>query len=196
MPQNVALRLGQVAVGGVDGEVQLGGLTYKEVLPLAHLLAPPAHHRVVKHGTRFVGHNHVFVYTHHGSITLTGGTGTIGVVETEEVGVGLLEGNAVGLKTVGETLLNGVSVYLAMHYAAPATLKKSCLHRLGDAGMLVIVIGMHLYAVHQQERLFLLGSRRQPVLYADNGALHGYAHKSLLMQHLQLRSEWVLLAEG
>ena len=184
VPEDVALLVCEVAVGRVDGEVQLGSLTDEVGLPFLHLVAFPAHHSVAVDREALVGHHHVLVDAYHRAVAPAGGAGSVGVVEAEEVGVGLLEGDAVGLEPVGE---GGLALFVGDDTSA-AALEECRLDRLGDAGRLVVVAVLHLHAVHQQAHyaVLLLDASCQVVLNPHHRPAHADAHKTLLLQHLQL----------
>ena len=194
----------------MNRKVQLGGKSNEMRLPFRHLVPPPAYHRIIVDGQSFVWHYQIFVNSNHGAVAAAGGAGPIGVVEAEEIGVGFFESDAVGLEAVGEMacFTRAAVGLLGMDNTAAASLEKSCLHRLGHAGGLVVnrqpghrVVGMYLNAVHQQCHIvsclpghWVGSARGQIVLYADDGPFHRHAHKTLLVQHLQLWTQGVILA--
>ena len=163
-------------------------------LPLRHLLSSPTHYGIFENGKRLIWHHHVLVDADDTTIALTGGARTVGVVEAEEIGVGFLKSDAVGLETVGERLRTDSTLLriLGMDAAGASAFKKSRLHRLGDARQLVVVAWLHLHAVHQQHRLPFLTRSGEIVFDADDGTLDRNAHETFLMQHLQLWAERML----
>ena len=193
VPEDIFLLLRELAVGGVYGKSDLGRLLYQEGAPLLHLLSPPAYYGVVVDGERRVGDDYVLVDADDAAVTLTGGTGPVGVVEAEEVGVGLFEGDAVGFETVGEASFGRV----AAHHAFSSALEESCLHRFGHTCSQAVIVMVHLDAVHQQHyvavRSLLAGARIQVVFNLYYRAGDGDTHEAFLMEYFELRFQRPLL---
>ena len=80
------------------------------VLPFAHHLTPPAHHRVVIHRAVAVGNHQVLINADDVSETFTCGTGAQRIVEVEHQVGWFLKGDAVQFKPFGETMLDGGAV--------------------------------------------------------------------------------------
>ena len=101
----------------------------------------------------------MFVDAYHAAITLAGRTGTIWVIEAEEVRVWFLEGYSVGFKSVGKPRhrrLAAARCLLTANYTFAASFEESRLHRFGYAGRLAVVIVVYLDAVNQQHHIATL----------------------------------------
>ena len=192
VPEEVFLFLGEFIVGGVDGEADVGGVAYEVALPLLHLVAVPADDGIVVNGARAVGDHQFLVDAHDVAVALAGRAGAIGIVEGEEVGVGFLEGDAVGLEAVAEGL--GLPVE-GVDDAGAASLEECRLDALGDAWHLRVVVAAHLEAVDEEchVALYRLIARSEEVFDADDGAFDDGTLVALLHQHVELAGQRALL---
>ena len=179
----------------MNGKIEFYRHAYQVVLPLAHLVPSPAHHRVIIDGQALVRHHQVLADAHHIPVAAARGAGSIRVVEAKEIRVRLLKGHAVRLKAVAELpFVHRAVGLLRVDHAAASTFKESRLHRLRHAGGLVVVATVHPDAVHHQRHtLLIFGPRGKVILNTHYGSLHSNTHKTLLKQHLQLRTQCMLL---
>ena len=189
VPEDVLLLVAQLVVGLVYRKVNHRRMAYKLALDVLHFVAVPADDGVVVYRTALVGHHEVLVDAYHAAVPLACGAGTIGVVEGEEIGVGLLEGDAVGLEAVAEGGLGTVG----RHHALAATFEEGTLHALGHTGGLRVVGMAYLHTVnHQPHASFELHGVE--VLDAHHRAFDHYALVALLVQYLYLALQRALLA--
>ena len=166
MPEEVELLGGELVVRRVDGEADFARHAYQVVLPFRHLFAVPTYHSVVVDGEEFVRNHETLADAHYIAVSATSGAGAIRVVEAEKVGVGLLEGDSVGLEAVAEMECLRVAALGAFgpHGTAATSFEEGCLHRLGDAGHLVVVAMVGLDAVDKQCHLLLVAGRGQEIV--------------------------------
>ena len=134
LPQHAALLVGQLVVGGKDGEARLFGAADDHVAPFAHLLAPPAHHGSVVDGQGAVGHHQMLVDADDAAEAFAFGASAHGRVEREHLVVGLLEADAVGLELGAEAVEAGGAVGLVeAQQAGAVALVHGCLHGVGQS---------------------------------------------------------------
>ena len=100
VPQQVTLLLCELIVWAMDREPERRSHVDEFTFPFAHAFAAPAHHGIVIHRQRLVGHHEVLVDAHHLAVALTHGAGSDGVVEVEHHVGGLFEGDSVGLEAL------------------------------------------------------------------------------------------------
>ena len=141
VPQHIQFGLSKVAIGTMNREPDVGSQMYQFTLPLAHLVASPAHNGIVVDRQRRVGHNQIGVDAYHPSETLTPRTSAIRVVEVEHQLRGLAEHNTVGLKSLGEVMsVQSVgSPHEKTHLVM--SLKKRRFHRIGKSAQLITLVG-------------------------------------------------------
>ena len=198
----------KLVVGLVDGESQLFCLPDELRFKAAHLLAPPARHRVAVHGLRLVGDDEVFVDADNFSVALAAAAGAKRVVEAEQVLRGLLKRDAVRLEAAGERRTRrhpaaGRGNGKVGHQNVAVSLKECGLHRIADVVQRLLVAGggkavdedEHLAAhLHRLPLLALFGQRRQVLLNAGNAPLpagvgNAYPAKAFVEEQRKLFDE-------
>ena len=133
VPEPVLLLTAQLEVGLVDGEAPFGIEADEPLLPFAHLLAAPAHHRPLVDRQRRVGDDQVFIDADDASESLALGAGSGRGVEGEQFVGGFLKGDAVGLEPHAERVQDAGRVEAEHHLAAPLVEGRFCgVHQTGN----------------------------------------------------------------
>src|SRR5690606_11861727 len=110
------------------GKIELRGRADKLLQPFAHFFAPPRRDGSIIYRPAFVGNHQIGVDANNFSIAFASLTRTIGIVETEKVGNGLLKRDAVQCKTIRKRMHRLVLFDVAVALA----FEKSRLHRIRD----------------------------------------------------------------
>ena len=169
VPEHVLLSACQLVVGGEDVEIFVGDAAQEFLAPEPHLLAPPAYDGSVVDALARVGHHELLVDAHHAAEALAAGAGADGVVEGEEVFVGLGKGHAVFLEACAETVEYLGRVEAQETFAV--ALVKRRLDGVGQAceGVLVVV---DAEAVDEQVGGGRFGQAVEHVFYAHHLAVY------------------------
>ena len=181
VPEPVLLGLSELIVRLVDGEAAIGVEADEPVLPLAQLLAAPAHHGAVADAARSVGHHKAFVDADDAAVALTLGAGAQRGVEGEELVGGFLKSDAVGLEARGEGV-GDARRHDAHHHLAAALVERR-LYRVGEARDGVLG-ARHREAVHHQQdvvalKLEALKALSLERLHIGLGAAHHHEARAL-----------------
>ena len=155
VPKQVVLLFGKVINGAINGEIEFGGIADEMAFPLAHDLAVPAGHRVLRHRQRAVGEDQIGVHAFHHARAGTGLARPVRVVETEHIHRRLLKRHAVGLEKVAEGLQHALFPF-AEHRTHTLSFRKSHIHRIGHAGLLRRQI-VGLETVHHHIQFLRIG---------------------------------------
>ena len=167
------------------------------VFPLAHLLAPPAHHRIVVDREGLVGHHQIFVDTDYPPEAFALGTSPHRVVEVEHQVARFVEGDAVGLEPFREMELFHPLGCVHLYDALPASFEECGLDRVGQSAHGIVLV-RHTQAVDYQAHLRRIGQRiaGQQIFYRHESALDLDAREALLLPYLQLGFQVAPLGEG
>ena len=132
LPQLAPLLGGQVGIGGVHGKVLVIGILQHALLVPAGLVAPPWGHAVLVHTLGWVRDDQVLADPDDMTEAFAPGTGSLGIVETEQVRGGNLEGHAVELEAVTEGLDFDTVGCDPMKFASAMSFVESRVHRVGE----------------------------------------------------------------
>ena len=106
VPQEVALLVGQLVIRFENREANALGHTDELGLPLVHFLPTPTLDTALIDALGRIGDDQMWVDTGDVAPTLAGRTSTHRRVESEELVGRFLEGNAIGLESRGERVLD------------------------------------------------------------------------------------------
>ncbi len=194
LPEQAALPGIQLAVGAVDGKVVTGAVADEVLLPLAQLLPAPRRHAVIIDAQALVRDHQVGIDADYAAVPFALRTGAHRVVEAEEVGAGLLEGNAIGFETVAERHLAPV---LPEQDQLTLSFEEGGFGAVGRAALVLRIPGHGCQAVHHQEpgafQRFLGG---QQVLDAVHFLAVMDAGIALLLQDVQVFLDAAPLGDG
>ena len=189
VPEQLALRVGQVVVGAMDREVAFAGSIDEATPPFVHHLAPPASDGALINREVLVRDDEPLVYVDHHAETLAAGAGAEGVIEVEHRFRRLLEGDPVGLEAFGEfeSLRRRIGRRVDAQAARLMPLVKGRLDGVSQTVPQQLVV-RHCYPIDEQIRL--LSSEQLLVahhlLHAVDAAADLEPRVALLLQDLEL----------
>src|SRR5690606_18730519 len=120
----------------MDRKIKLQRIFDEFVQPFAHLFAAPWCNGSVVYRLTFVRDDEVWVNTDNFTIALAAFTRSIGIVEAEKVRRWLFKGHPIQFKLVGIVPFAAVDV----HVAFSLSLQKSCLQRVGDTAICIVLV--------------------------------------------------------
>ena len=187
LPEHPSLLLGEVDVGGKDGEPRLFRSANHHLTPFAHHLASPADHGSIIDREGAVGHHQMLVNADNPSKALAGGAGSQGGVEGEHLVVGFLKGDAVGLELRAEAVeAGGAIATVEAEHAGSVALVHRCLGRVSQSADALLRGRGHHAVNHQEHHVALLVLI---LLDAHRLSVHLQSVESLLLVQLNLLAE-------